>query len=510
MKTPMINRLLPTALLPGILLLTAASPSVAQPAPAPAAQEAPKNVRKNLAPVAKDVLQVQLPKAQEFTLRTGGAKTGARVLAIEDHRLPLITIRISLPAGSLQDNVNRPGIASFTADLLTEGTTSRSYEQITQEIERMGATLSASAGSERMELTVSGKVEDTDKLIDLLADSLMNPSFPADRLKQLQFQTVAQLTQQQNNPGFLAGELSRRVFYGASTPYGRPSANRTQIEAVTPADLKAFHAAHYINSPEAIIGIVGDVRARDIYNKLNRALGKWKSGKAASLPESRFAAQDKTSIYLVDRPNSTQTSLLFGNLGIRRDDPDYFPLLLANRVLGGGSNGRLFLKLREEKGYTYGAYSSLSTAHYPGLWSASASVRNAVTAPAVGDFLQEFSRIQTEPVPAEELNDAKRSIIGSFAMSLESPGSILSRLMDVVDYGLPADYWQEYPKKVEAITSQDIQRVAKKYLGTGRIQLFVVGERKDIEEGLKPYGPITVLTPQQVLNPDTPGGAAAP
>jgi predicted Zn-dependent peptidase len=480
-------------------------PAAAQtPPPAAAAQPRQSTVLKNKAPVSQEVLNVQLPKPKEYTLKSseGANVGGAKILVVEDHRLPLVTITVSVRAGSLFETAAKPGVADLTAELITQGTTSRTYEQISQETERIGATLAASAGGERASLTASGNVENTDQLVALLADVLLNPTFPEERLKQVKFQSIAQLAQQQSNPAFLAGELSRRVYYGANTPFGRPTPTPAQLQAITREDLKTYHAARYHNAPDTLIGVAGDVKPKDIYDKLQKALAGWKAASGTNaLPEGNFAPKEKTTIYLVDRPGSTQTALSFGNIGIRRTDPNYFPLLLANRILGGDSNGRLFQKLREDKGYTYGAYSSLAAPKYPGIWGASANVRNAVTAPAVSEFFNEFARLQSEPVSERELNVAKKAIVGSFALSLESPSIILSRLLDVVDYGLPADYWDQYPQKVQAVTAQDIQRVAKQYLGTGRIQLIAVGERKEIEEGLAKYGPITVLTPEQVTNP---------
>ena len=152
----------------------------------------------------------------------------------------------------------------------------------------------------------------------------------------------------------------------------------------------------------------------------------------------------------------------------RRTDPDYIPLVVANRILGGGSSGRLFQNIREQKGYTYGAYSSLSAPRWPGIWGASASVRTPVTEPAAAEFFKEFARLQDEPVPDEELERAKRSIIGSFALTLENPQGVLARTMDLVENGLPLDYWDTYPAKIQAVTAEDVQRVARKYLGKNR------------------------------------------
>lgn len=483
------------SLLPGAA--RAQAPEQIQAPPSQAA--APKN----RAPVAKDVLQVKLPRPQGFTLPDGGA----RILVVEDHKLPLVTVTVSLRAGALFEEPSKPGVAGLTADLLTEGTTTRDYQQIARETERIGASLDATAGAERTIVSISGLSENTDQLIALLADVLLHPTFPADRLAKAKFQTISQRAQQESNPQFLSGQLAREVLYGAATPYGRPVATPAQIGAVTPADLRAFYAAHYLDAPTTLIGVAGDVRVKDIAKKLQAALAGWHAVPAdaasTALPSGTFQPKQKTAIYVVDRPGSAQTFLTFTNLGIRRTDPDFFPLTVANYILGGSFNSRLNQDLREEKGYTYGVSSGVTAPKYPGTWTMGGSVRNAVTAPAVGGFYSEFARIQSAPVTDAELAAAKRSLVGSFALTLESPAGVLSRLLDVVDYGLPADYWDTYPQKIQAVTAADVQRVTKTYLGTGRIQLIAVGERSQIEPGLSPYGTVTVLTPQQILSPTT-------
>jgi zinc protease len=493
------------ALLGLLALLPVLMPGAAR-AQAPEQIQAPPRqaaAPKGRAPVAKDVLQVKLPRPQSFTLPGGGA----RMLVVEDHKLPLVTLTVSLRGGALFEEPAKPGVAGLTANLLTEGTTTRDYQQIAREAERLGATLDGAAGAERATVSASGLSENTDQLISLLADVLLHPTFPADRLARAKFQAVAQRAQQESSPQFLSGQLAREALYGAATPYGRPVATPAQIKAVTPEDLRAFYAAHYLNAPTTLIGVAGDVKAKDIAHKLQAALAGWRAapqGAGTALPAGTFNPRQKTAIYVVDRPGSAQTFLTFTNLGIRRTDPDFFPLTVANYILGGSFNSRLNQDLREEKGYTYGVSSGVTAPKYPGAWTMGGSVRNAVTAPAVGGFYSEFARIQSAPVSEGELAAAKRSLVGSFALTLESPAGVLSRLLDVVDYGLPADYWDTYPQKVEAVTAADVLRVTKTYLGTGRIQLIAVGERTQIEPGLAPYGAVTVLTPQQILAPMPP------
>lgn len=467
-------------------------------------------VLKNRAPVAKEALQVRLPRPKEFMLPGAGNEKsgGARVLVVEDHALPVTTISISVRAGTLFEDAAKPGVASFTASLLTAGTEKRDYEHITQETASLGATLSGGADKERAVISISGLSDNTDHLVDLLADVILHPTFPADRLEKLKFQATAQRAQQETNPQFITIQLARQILYGADTAYGRPDPNPEQIRSISEADLRSFYQAHYVNEPTTLIGVAGDVKASAIYAKLKGALSGWRGRQAGagansdsgSLPRGNFTVKNKTMTYLVDRPGSAQTLLTFMTLGIKRSDPDYFPLLVANYILGGSFNSRLNVELREKRGYTYGASSGFSAPKYPGSWTMSTAVRNAVTAPALDESFVQFDRIEREPVSTAELDAAKRSIVGSFALTLESPSAVLARLLDVVDYGLAPDYWDTYPQKVQNVTAADIQRVTQTYLGNGRIQVIAVGERQAIETGLAAHGPVTVLTAQQILS----------
>ena len=442
-------------------------------------------VIKGKAPVTKKLLTVRLPRPKSFTL-----SNGLTVYFLEDHRLPAVRFRLVMRAGSLFEP--KPGVAETTAAMLTEGTTGKSYLDLAQATADIGANLSAVSGMDTSTLSVAGLSENTDTLIKLLTDVLLNPSFPADRLDRIKYQQSSQAAQRRTNPASLSADLASRVYYHG-TPYERTDAKASDIAALTPADLAAFHAAYY-RPNGALMGVSGDVDINHLKRSLESALSVWKPGtQQVVLPAAEFKPQENTKIYLIDRPGSAQTVLSFGNLSLRQSDPDYIPLVVANRILGGGSSGRLFQNIREQKGYTYGAYSSLSAGRWPGIWGANASVRTPVTEPAVREFFKEFDRLQEEMVPAVELEQAKRSIVGSFAGTLENPDGILGRTLDLVQNGMPLDYWDTYPIKIEAVTAEDVQRVAKKYLGKNRIQLIAVGEKKLIEEGLKKFGPVEIV-----------------
>jgi len=447
-------------------------------------------VVKGKAPVAKEILRVRFPKPQSFKL-----SNGLSVYVLEDHRVPIVRLSLQLRAGSVYET--KPGIAAATASLLTEGTPTRSFAQISDETESSGSSLNANAGLDTATLTAAGLSETTDALVDLMADALLHPTFAADRLDRFRVAQRNGLSQRRTNPTALIAELESQVFYGG-TKFARAAPTGPEIQAITRDDLVQFHEQYY-RPDGGILGVTGDVDTKKLKAKLEAVLADWKTAnKAAELPRADIQPKKVAHIYLIDRPGSAQSVLQFGSLGVKQNDPDYIALTVANRVLGGGSSGRLFQNIREKKGYTYGAYSTLSAGRWPGIWGANASVRTEVTEPAIGEFFFEFKRLQNEPVPAEELALAKRSLVGGFARTLESNDGILARTLELVQNDLPSNYWDTYPKLIEAVTPADIMRVAKKYMGGGNIQLLVVGERKRIETGMAKYGSVEVLDPNKM------------
>lgn len=451
-------------------------------------------VIKGKAPVAKEILKVRLPKPKTFTL-----KNGLKVYIIEDHRTPAIRLNLQLRAGSIYEE--KPGVANSTATMLTEGTKTKTADQIIEETENTGINVSANSGLDIATISASGLSSATDEIVGLLSDVLLHPTFPADRLNRNRggggFGGGGGRGGGAGSPQAMLGELSNHVFYGG-TKYERATPRGTDRQAVKIEDVAKFYDAYY-RPNGAILGVTGDVDVKTLQTKLEAAFGGWKpAAKTPELPKAEFTPKTKSHIFLIDRPGSAQTVLQFGSLAVSQTDPDYIALTVANRILGGGSSGRLFQNIRERKGYTYGAYSSLAAGRWPGIWGASASVRTEVTEPATGEFFFEFKRLQDQLVSEDELNRVKRSIVGGFALTLESSEGILNRSIELVQNGLPADYWDKYPSLIQAVTAQDVQRVAKKYLGGNNIQLFVVGERKKIEAGLAKYGTVEIVEPGKI------------
>ena len=450
-------------------------------------------VIKGKAPVAKEILKVKLPKPLTLTL-----KNGLKVFIIEDHRTPAVRLSLQIRAGSIFEE--KPGVAASTATMLTEGTKAHTYDQIVEEMENEGINVAAASGLDITTISASGLSTNTDKIIGLMSEVLLQPTFPADRLNQSRRGPGVGGGRgggSGNTPAGMITELSNHIFYGG-TKFERTAPKASERAAIKPEDLQKFYSEFYTPNG-AIMGVSGDINVRELQAKLEMALADWKPGTTThELPKADFPAKLKNHIFLIDRPGSAQTVLQFGTLAVSQTDPDFIALTVANRILGGGSSGRLFQNIRERKGYTYGAYSTLAAGRFPAIWGANASVRTEVTEPATGEFFFEFKRLQDQLVSEDELNRVKRSIIGGFALTLESSDGILGRSTELVQNGLPATYWDTYPALIQAVTAKDVQRVARKYLGGSNIQLFVVGERKKIEAGLAKYGTVEVVDPTKI------------
>ena len=457
-------------------------------APAQQQQTTKGAVIKGKAPVSKEVLKVKLPRAEEATL-----PNGLQVVLLRSTKVPTFNMQMVVLSGGLSDAADYRGLAGFTASLLREGTTKRSSKDIAEQVDALGATLTANSGLSSMITTVNaaGLVENLDATLDLFADVIRNPLFPQAEVERFKTRTLAQLQFQRSIPQFLAQEQFSRAIYGNEHPASFVVPPAESIKKLSGKDLSAFHAKYY-RPNNAILAIVGDVTMKDIMPKLEKAFGDWQKGEVPATTIPPAPAPSVARIVLVDRPGSVQTVLQLGTLGIERTNPDYFAVLLADRVLGGGPSGRLFLNLREANGYTYGAYSGFTGTKFRGTWVSSSEVRTDVTEGAMHEFMYELKRLRDEKVSADELENAKRAIIGGFALSLEQPQTLLNNIITQKLYNLPADYWDTYPQKVTAITADDVQRVAQKYIDLEHLQVVAVGDASKAKEVLEKYGKVEV------------------
>jgi zinc protease len=466
--------------------LFVAMPSAQQ---APPAQPPKGAVLKGKAPVNKEILKVSLPKSQEADL-----SNGVHLIVIEDHRAPQVFFQMLVDgAGGYYDPPSAPGLAIFTAALMRQGTATKTSEQISEQLDRLAANVGVSAGlsSPFATVTGSGLTNNLDTVLALMADVLMNPSFPQVEVDRYKTRTRATFLNQRTQPAFLAQERLSKALFG-DHPAARVSPTPAALEALTRDALVEFHKTHYVPD-RAILAVAGDITLAQAKSKAETVFGGWKKSGAAIDPQREPAATSGPTISFVARPNSVQTSLRVGTQSIERTNPDYDALTVANRILGGGPTGRLFEQLREQKGYTYGAYSNFGSSRIVGSWSASTDVRSEVTDAALTDLLDLVRQMRDVTVPEKELSDTKKALVAGFALGLESPNSILNNYVDRYVYKLPADYWDTYPERIEKITAADVQRVAKKYWAPERLQIVAVGDQATVEAALKKLGTVQIF-----------------
>lgn len=444
---------------------------------------------KGKVPVNREPLKIKLPPTEEATL-----PNGLRIVVLENHKVPTFSMQAVVLSGGLSDPATQRGLATFTANLLRQGTATRSSREISEQLESLGASLGASSGmsSPSSSITLSGLTENLETTLDIFADVVRNANFPADEVERLKSVFLPQLQGQRTVSMFLAQETLYRKLYGEH-PAALVTPSTDAIKSFTPADLTKFHQTFY-RPNNMILLISGDVSLKEIKPLLEKKFGDWQK---ADVPQPQIADVSPLGdahITIVNRPGSVQTAFLIGNLGIRRDSADYFPLVVMDQIYGADSSSRLFRNLREEKGYTYGAYSSFTASKFTGNFVSRAEVRNDVTEGAFKEFMYEMKRLRDEPIPVMDLENAKRALVGNFAISLEQPAQLLQYIVTQKLYGFPADYWANYPKSVAAVTAEDVRRVAQKYIDLPHLQVVAVGDASKIRPILEKYGTVEVIS----------------
>jgi len=423
---------------------------------------------------------ISIPTPRETTLRNG-----LTLVVVEDSRLPLVSYRLAFPVGGAFDPPGLPGLTDLLAGLLPEGTQSKTSKEIAEEIARMGASLSAGATSDYTIVAASALSQFNDPVLDLMAEVILEPSFPENEVALAKMNTKESLRQQRAQPSFLASEMVSRVMFG-DHPYSIVAPTPESIDRCSREDFVTFHRSKLVPN-SAVFIVVGDVRYEDIVSKVESLFSTWESGEELVANFPAPPARTKRVAYLVDRPGSAQSNIVIANSGIVRTSPDYFPLMLMHTVLGATASSRLFMNLREDKGYTYGAYTSLDARRSAGTFRATAEVRTPVTGDSLKEFFYELERIGNEPVSDKEISDAKSYLTGVFPIRLETQEGLTDQLVQINMLRLPSDYLQTYRDRIQAVTVQEIQRVAQKYIKPDEAALIVVGDGALVMEQIKPY-----------------------
>ncbi|HUG42700.1 MAG TPA: pitrilysin family protein [Acidobacteriota bacterium] len=418
-------------------------------------------------------------------------ENGLTVLTAANSRLPKVSATLALPIGQAHSPFDCYGLTQLTADLLREGTKRRSSEEISEEMDRWAIEYESEVTLEHTLLSVGALDRFLERALTLLTEMLLEPSFPEQELEKMKTRWRSELLSQRADPGFLAGErLSRQLF--PKHPYGRVAMTPAELERADRESVQTFHATRF--SPRgAYLLFAGAVDHSESIRLAERCFGDWTppSIPMAALPEpTRHAAP---GVYLVDRPNSVQTRLHVGSRCLRRSDPDLIPLSVANQIFGGGGSARLFLNLREEKGYTYGAYSQLSAFSQSGLLTAGASIRTDALSDSIRQTFFEMDRMQQEPASPDELHRSQSELIGAFVRRLETPASLGSMELVRRLYQLPENYYREFIPRIKSVTLEQVLEKAREWFLPERFSIVAVGDRSQIEPFLQELGPVRVF-----------------
>ncbi len=428
----------------------------------------------------------QLPALREVKLENGLA-----LVMIENHRVPIVTMTLGIAVGSVNDPPDQTGLAEATASLLNEGAGNRTSEQLAREIETLGGQLVASANDDYTEVYASVVSENLEPMLDLFGDVVLRPTFPDAEVALYKKNRVEALTVQRQEPSFLVSERFNFAVYG-SHPYAISAPTPAAVEAIDRAKIKGFYQANYLPAGSVLV-ITGDFQAARIEAKLRAMFSEWKASTNTAEKISRMPEQTKRRIFLIDRPGSEQADFRIGNLGLARFDEDYFALLVANAILGDGTGSRLFLNLREKKGYTYDVSSATRAQRMSGTFFGSSETRTAVTLPAIREMLLEFERIRREKVTEKDLQNAKNYLNGGFSLSLSTQGGVTNAIVQTRMLGLAPDYLERYRERIEAVTAEQVQAVARKYIRTDTATIVVVGDAVKLRRPLSILGNIEVF-----------------
>ena len=439
-------------------------------------------------PQAGPLSTKSLPVAQSFTL-----PNGLTVILAEQHKLPVVAARLVVLTGSDANPVNRPGLASFTADMLPEGTNRRSAPQIADDAAQIGTSVKTNSRPDYSAIGINTLKWNVGPALDLLSDVTLNPKFDPTEIERIRKQRQTEVLQLNDEPFQLAIGVMLRAVYGADSPYGyRELGTAESNKIITRDEMLKFWQTGYAPGNSALV-LSGDVTYQEAHTLAEHYFGQWQ-GEGGKHQPPTVDMKTSRAIYIVDKPGSPQTFVLTGGLGVPRSSPDYVPIEVMNNALGGLFSSRINMNLREEHGYTYGGFSQFVFRRGPGFFVAGGGIRTDVTASAVSEIFKELSRIRTAPLSAEELKFAKDSFALSLAGRFETSEETANTFGELFTYDLPLTYYANLPAQIATVTSEDVQRVATRYVHPDTAVVIAAGDRAKIEPELKKLdiGPVEV------------------
>ena len=417
---------------------------------------------------------------------------GLDLLYVHRPGLPAAAMGLLLKAGGTTDPADRPGLAHMTATMLVEGTTTRSSQQIADEMESMGSHLDSEASREYVFLSADALTSHWLKVLEILADVIKDATFPDRELERVRNERLADLKRVADDPVAIAHRAAGALVYGPGSRYGHPLTGTEQsVKALTREELVGHYTSYY-GPADATLMVAGDVTWDDLVAGVETHLGDWSQSVAGGTTDET-AAEDitaaATAIYLADKPGAAQSVIRAAHLTIPRHDPDYYPLTMLNYLFGGQPMSRLFMNLRQEKGYSYGYYSTINWLTGPSALFAGGAVETDVTKESVVETLKEFSDIRSgRPVTQEEFEAARDGIFKGFPSNFETQGQLVNQLSRLALFGLPDDYYSKFIANLEAVTLDDLRRVAAERIDDAHLMVLVVGDREVIEPGLSELG----------------------
>lgn len=453
--------------------------------------QTPAAKQKAQPPAAAAPRPYEFPKAASKTLANG-----LRVFVIEDHRLPLVSASLDVLAGNAYVAPAKSGLATMTATLLREGTTTRSSQQLAQAIDAAGGSLSTSAGDDTAQVSMTFMKSFAGLGFELMADVALNPAFAQEEIERQMRQAQSGLAVQYADAEYLAPLAGARAMLGMH-PYAFPgSGTPATLNNIKRDDMVEFYKANYAPN-RAWMAIAGDVTAEEGFALAEKHFGGWK---AVGRPDEKLPAPPapKAQVLILDMPNAVQTQIVVGHLGVPRNHPDYLALQLGNQIFGGSFNSRLNMKLRANEGLTYGANSSFDPNRFAGTFQATTFTRTEKTAAAIGMLVELLKEFKQNPATDAEFKEAQAYMSGVFGIQTETAGAVAGRVLSAAIHGLGADYWATYRQRLMKLTRDDAASAIQRFLQPDKLSIVAVGNAKEFAKELEKFGPTRVIKSDDV------------
>lgn len=446
------------------------------PGPTPASAKSSSGRRWPAPPPPTAPKPVNFPEVASFRL-----PNGLDVYVIENHEVPIVSAQLIVRAGTMDDEF----LAGFAARMLGEGTHSRTKAKLDEAIEFVGGTLGAVAGTHVSTVYSRTLASDLKLALLLMADEVQNPVFPPAALDKLKDESRAALRIASAQPDVLADTLFGQMVYPEGHPYGRPLATPDQVDDIDLADVRRFHSTFY-RANNSVLLLSGDITAAQARPLVERAFGTWSTAQLRDLPPNplnrftRYVLPAELQVHLVDRPEATQSTIRVGNLAIARNHEDWAALEVANQLLGGGPNARLFQDLREDQSLTYGIYSHVDEGQAPGAFVIETQTRTPTTGAMLAGIFEHIARLRGEDPPRDEFETTVRELVGSFPLQVETPDQIVAKVRDQIVFGLAKDYWRTYRDGLAQVELSEVRKAAQRYIHALPV-VVVVGNAAEIE-----------------------------